>query len=166
MSNRHFTASYTPPYYDSLSLDRFYIRTFPKERHSATVTLELTLISICQGGRLLSFITELPATHPTSAAVSLNFAITALTSQNADLSNTMYFIVIFVLFLLWRELALFEIASMRWFYRVSIISVLSLSRTLIMYKFSMTRKYHNHTLQTNPWHREAEPQNIYSNSHL
>ena len=23
----------------------------------------------------------------------------------------------------------------------------------------MIRKYHNHKLQTNPWHREAEPQN-------
>ena len=28
----------------------------------------------------------------------------------------------------------------------------------------MIRKYHNHTLQTNPWHREEEPQNIYSNN--
>ena len=27
----------------------------------------------------------------------------------------------------------------------------------------MIRKYHNHTLQTNPWHLEEEPQNIYSN---
>ena len=24
---------------------------------------------------------------------------------------------------------------------------------------SMIRKYHNYTLQTNPWHREEEPQN-------
>ena len=27
----------------------------------------------------------------------------------------------------------------------------------------MNRKYHNHTLQTNPWHHEEEPRNIYSN---
>ena len=27
----------------------------------------------------------------------------------------------------------------------------------------MVRKYHNHTLQTNPRYREEEPQNIYSN---
>ena len=27
-----------------------------------------------------------------------------------------------------------------------------------------TRKYHNHTLQTNPQHREEEPNNIYSNN--
>ena len=27
----------------------------------------------------------------------------------------------------------------------------------------MTRKYHNHTLQTNPQHREEEPQN--NNNH-
>ena len=27
----------------------------------------------------------------------------------------------------------------------------------------MIREYHNHTLQTNPRHREDEPQNIYSN---
>ena len=27
----------------------------------------------------------------------------------------------------------------------------------------MIRKYHNHTLQTNPRPREEEPQNIYSN---
>ena len=27
----------------------------------------------------------------------------------------------------------------------------------------MIRKYHNHTLQTNPRHRKEEPQNIYSN---
>ena len=26
------------------------------------------------------------------------------------------------------------------------------------------RKYHNHTPQTNPWHREEEQQNIYSNN--
>ena len=26
-------------------------------------------------------------------------------------------------------------------------------------KVSMIRKYHNHKLQTNPWHREEEPQN-------
>ena len=26
----------------------------------------------------------------------------------------------------------------------------------------MIRKYHTHTLQTNPGHREEEPQNIYS----
>ena len=26
-------------------------------------------------------------------------------------------------------------------------------------KVSMTRKFHNHTLQTNPWHREEETQN-------
>ena len=29
---------------------------------------------------------------------------------------------------------------------------------------SMIRIYHNHTLQTNPQHREEEPQNIYSNN--
>ena len=28
----------------------------------------------------------------------------------------------------------------------------------------MIRKYHNHTLQTNPRHREEEPQNMYSNN--
>ena len=28
----------------------------------------------------------------------------------------------------------------------------------------MIRKYHTHTLQTNPWHIEEEPQNIYSNN--
>ena len=27
----------------------------------------------------------------------------------------------------------------------------------------MIRKYHNHTLQTNPRHREEEQQNVYSN---
>ena len=27
----------------------------------------------------------------------------------------------------------------------------------------MIRKYHNHTLQNNPWHREEEQQNSYSN---
>ena len=27
----------------------------------------------------------------------------------------------------------------------------------------MIRKYHNYTLQANPWHRKEEPQNIYSN---
>ena len=27
----------------------------------------------------------------------------------------------------------------------------------------MIRKYHNHTLSTNPLHRKEEPQNIYSN---
>ena len=26
----------------------------------------------------------------------------------------------------------------------------------------MIRKYQNHTLQTNPWHREEEPQNTNS----
>ena len=26
-------------------------------------------------------------------------------------------------------------------------------------KVSTIRKYHNHTLQTDPWHREEEPQN-------
>ena len=31
-------------------------------------------------------------------------------------------------------------------------------------KVSMIKKYHNHTLQTNPWHREEEPQNMYSNN--
>ena len=25
------------------------------------------------------------------------------------------------------------------------------------------KRYHNHTLQTNPWHREVEPQDVYSN---
>ena len=30
-------------------------------------------------------------------------------------------------------------------------------------KVSMIRKYHNHTLQTNPRHREEEPHTIYSN---
>ena len=29
---------------------------------------------------------------------------------------------------------------------------------------SMIKKYHNHTLQTNPRHREEEPANIYSNN--
>ena len=32
---------------------------------------------------------------------------------------------------------------------------------LILYKLkkvSMTRKYHNHTLQTNPWYHKEEPQ--------
>ena len=29
---------------------------------------------------------------------------------------------------------------------------------------SIIRKYHNHTLQTNPRQREEEPQNIYSNN--
>ena len=28
----------------------------------------------------------------------------------------------------------------------------------------MIKKYHNHTLQTNPRHRKEEPQNIYSNN--
>ena len=28
----------------------------------------------------------------------------------------------------------------------------------------MIRKYRNHTPQTNPWHREEESQNIYSNT--
>ena len=28
----------------------------------------------------------------------------------------------------------------------------------------MIRKYHNHTLQTNPWQREEESQTIYSNN--
>ena len=28
----------------------------------------------------------------------------------------------------------------------------------------MIRKYHNHTLQINPWHRKEEPQNINSNN--
>ena len=31
---------------------------------------------------------------------------------------------------------------------------------------SVIRKYRNHTLQTNPWHREEEPQNIKSNKTL
>ena len=31
-------------------------------------------------------------------------------------------------------------------------------------KMSMTRKYHNHTLQTNPCHQKEEPQN--TNSHM
>ena len=26
---------------------------------------------------------------------------------------------------------------------------------------SMIRKYHNHKLQTNPWHRDEEPHNIH-----
>ena len=30
----------------------------------------------------------------------------------------------------------------------------------VLKKSTMTRKYHYHTLQTNPWHREEEPQNI------
>ena len=30
-------------------------------------------------------------------------------------------------------------------------------------KVSVIRKYHLHTLQTNPRHHEEEPQNIYSN---
>ena len=29
---------------------------------------------------------------------------------------------------------------------------------------SMIRKYHNHTLQTYPRHREEEPKNLYSNT--
>ena len=34
---------------------------------------------------------------------------------------------------------------------------------LVNKKMSMIRKYHNHKLQTNPWHREEELQDIYSN---
>ena len=30
----------------------------------------------------------------------------------------------------------------------------------------MIKKYHNHKLQTNPWHREEEPQNTNSQKTL
>ena len=30
----------------------------------------------------------------------------------------------------------------------------------VLKKSSMISKYHHNTLQTNPWHREEEPQNI------
>ena len=33
-------------------------------------------------------------------------------------------------------------------------------------KVSMIRKYHNYTLQTNPWQLEEEPQNITITKHL
>ena len=33
------------------------------------------------------------------------------------------------------------------------------SVTVVMKKVSMIGKYHNHKLQTNPWHREEEPDN-------
>ena len=35
-----------------------------------------------------------------------------------------------------------------------------------MEKVSMIRNYHNHTLQTNPQHREEEPQNTKVLRHL
>ena len=35
---------------------------------------------------------------------------------------------------------------------------------IVKSKLSMIRKYHNHTLQTNPGHREEELQSIYSNN--
>ena len=45
-----------------------------------------------------------------------------------------------------------------WYYCLTDVLLLS-----ILCGFS-SRKYHNHTLQTNPRHREEQPQNIFSNN--
>ena len=45
-------------------------------------------------------------------------------------------------------------------------SMISSARPLLntqQWSWSMIRIYHNHTLQTNPWHHEEEPQNTHSN---
>ena len=52
--------------------------------------------------------------------------------------------------------------------RISITRVMPLLILTVwcLQKVSMIRKYHNHTMQTNPWHCEEEPQNIYSNKNI